>query len=122
MKFKTRTVIAITSDLICADFGEIFDMLSYITGKKIYGHELNNIIEPCRNHILTLYPELVEVPKIEGNLSSGEVEEFLEKIEDKLGLEVEITPLPLEEFSYKNPIEELQKAIGNERIIIIKLI
>ena len=118
MKFKTSTILAITSDLICADFEDIFDLLSYMIGRPIFGHQLFRAVGPCATHLLASYPELAEKPNNSGDLTSAEVDEYIRKMEEKLGSELEITPLQQGKYEYKDPIKELCEIVDAKRVIV----
>ncbi|MDD5540978.1 MAG: hypothetical protein PHG61_09840 [Candidatus Marinimicrobia bacterium] len=96
----------------------VYDILDYMTGDNIYTHQLPRAGRECAPWLLKRHPFLAEIKVDHIDQDNWEIE--IEKIIQRYGRTIEIEPIPKDEHDHIDPITEVEKLMGKDKIIIIE--
>lgn len=77
-RFRVDVILSVVTGMyLCDDLRDVHKLLDWMTGKKLYAHQLPQARRDCLPHILQQYPELgkwvpaeeIEISKIGENKS-----------------------------------------------------
>lgn len=100
----------------------VSDLLSYMTGERLWVHALIRAADFCTPYLLGRYPFLVDL-KMPSEFT-GNVEASLKWLDEQVavyGEMFEVEPLPEGEWNSIDPIEELVSMIGPDRVIVVPI-
>jgi hypothetical protein len=96
----------------------VFEIMNFLTRDTLSTGQLPRAFEECKPHLLRQHPQLAEID------CSGPTEEtlpsWLSEMAAKYGETLELVPLPEEAHEFRDPVEELESAVGMDRIIVIE--
>lgn len=94
----------------------IYDVLNYMTGDNLMTHQLPRAMDQVKPEILRQHPDLDGVDPPQG-LNQFTLLEWLDAAKAEHG--ATRTLVPLEDYEWQNPIEELADMVGPERIYVV---
>src|SRR5688500_16791416 len=85
----------------------VYDILNYMTGDNLYTHQLPRASDECKPYLLKQHPQLadIEVP----DFKQVEVWGWLDEQVVRYGEQFDVEPIPQDDHTYRDPIEELQE-------------
>lgn len=140
-QFPLRVILTVTTGRLLTEgkgpdnngIGDLYDILSHMTGDNLFTHQLGRAAESCKPWLLKCFPELAVVgvclDRLDGWLSAdqsgggegikmwlAELKLMFPEIQDSY----EVSPLP-EGWTTIDPMIELESMVGKERIITVNV-
>lgn len=105
--------------------GDLYKLLSYMTGAELFTHQLPRACDACRPWLLACFPKLESVDEkleyaLHGLTDPAEtetaIEDFLNRLVEEEGLAPHywILPLPAGAYEHKNPLNELVEMVDKK--------
>ncbi|MBP5684567.1 MAG: hypothetical protein J6X02_04865 [Bacilli bacterium] len=105
--FDLGAILNITTRRLFTSMDDIHDILSYLTGNKLYTHQLPRAEDFAQPYILSLYPELKGVGVDVEIHSAEDAKAFVDEQKKIFGEKLPLRPMPKSNgYSYVDPIEE----------------
>ena len=117
--FPLSEVLSITTGKLLCDIKQIYILLSYLTGDEVYTHQIPRLCREVEAWILSQYPQLKEINATEINKTNWQ--EKLAELEKTYGITVTLIPMPREDHTHIDPIEELRAMVGDEKVVVVDL-
>ena len=117
MKFSSGTVVSITTGVLVTDIQNLYSILDFMTGEKLFTHQLPRAADECKPYLLEQLPFLKDVSG--KGINATNWEPWLKELTKKYGEEFEIQPLPKEKQNHQDPLTELEHMVGKEKIIVV---
>lgn len=127
MTFKLGQILTITTERLCCDMDELYEILNHMTGDNLFTHVLPRAGRWAKPLILELYPELEAVNTAEwfqelndAIVSAATPMDGVNSWMAKLNLPPEYSvPCYSDRWLSLDPIAELEGMVGKERIIAV---
>jgi hypothetical protein len=120
MKFSIGTIISITTGVLVTDMHNLYTILDYMTGEKLYTHQLSRAADECAPCLIEQLPFLKDISS-EG-IDATNWESWLKALTAYHGEEFEIQPLPKDKQTpHRNPLTELESMVGKDKIIVVEI-
>lgn len=118
--FSLGTVLSITTGVLLAEVGELYRILSFMSGEDVFTHQLPRVADECKGPLLEQYPHLagVVVPPVHGE---DEVKAWLAIAESEFGETFDVLPLADGEHTAIDPLAELAMNFPHLRVIPVVL-
>jgi hypothetical protein len=118
-KFHIGDVLTVVSGLLLSQRGMegVYDILGYMTGEELYTHQLPRAASQAKPFVLSQYPQLseLEVP----SLASLEVPGWVQKQAAAFGEWLPLSSIPEQERQSQQPLQELMRMVGPEKVIVM---
>ena len=114
--FDLGTIISITSGRMFTQLNNIYDILSYLTNRNIYTHQVQYVSELAKYHILEKYPMLEGVGAYVSISSEEEAISFINEQKKIYGESLTLNPINKEIISIIDSMENSmfkEKFVGN---------
>ena len=118
-EFSLGAVLSVTGDILLVEFGEVPELLRFMTGEDPFTHQLTRFAKECKPYLLREHPHLATIDTSHVNNENVYTERA--KIYAQYGETLMVSPIPQDDHDFLNPIEELEKQIGADRIIVIDM-
>ncbi len=118
-KVPLAQVLSITSGKLLCDLSELYGILNFLTNDRLCTHQLRRTADEVTPYIFNDYPALKDY-----DLSDVTKENWKEKLQDAeaiFGRFLELEPIPVDDHSRKDPMEELSEMVDPGKIIHIDL-
>lgn len=112
-KFPLNQVLIVLTGRLLGKMSEVYEILNYMTGDKIYTHQIGRALEAAKPAILAQYPILANVD--ENDYEAENWKEWLDKQYSLFPSEYEL--IPLNNWESRDPIQELAEMVGEEKVI-----
>lgn len=104
--FDLGTVLSVTTGIFLApDIGNVYDLLNYMTGDNLFTHQLPRAADRCRVVIIAQHPELANVDVL--TVRNNDWHAFLAEQVAIYGNEIRVGPIPPDDYTHVDPIQEL---------------
>lgn len=120
MKFDIGIILSITHSRLLTDIGNVYKILDYMLNDHLSTHQLPRAGRFAQKFILAQHPQLEEWCFNE-RINDKNWHLYLEKAETLFGKELEIDPVPDGVWTYKEPREEAQEVMPDDKIISVKI-
>ena len=122
MQFHLGDILTITTDaLVSPDHMDgIYRILNHMTGDNLFTHQLTRAAEECKPELLRQHPDLAGVvpPKFR---DEAHVWSWLAEQTDRFGTHREVQPMPAEQHTRINPLDELAMNHPNVKVIAVEM-
>lgn len=118
--FSLGQILSITTDIFCTpNFGDVYEILNYMTGDSAYTHQLKRFADECRPYLLEQHPFLSEITAemVEGSDCLNKVKQ----LEITYGALHAVRPIHQEDHEKINPLTELKATFPDVKIIEFNL-
>lgn len=122
--FPTLAVLSVTSGRLLTvprtpdegnGIGQIYEVLNFMCEDNLFTHQLPRAANQAKPYILQQYPKLEELNiTIDTMCKNKEVKECQALMLQTLGNEIELTPIPPDEYQGKHPLVELAEMVGEQ--------
>jgi len=118
-EYPTGVVLTFTTGKCLMDFNSsaLQELAGYVAGGVVATHQLPDMADRCRSHMLSIVGEL-EPYNGEGEAYARA---YLARAIERLGNTITITPMPIPVARSKQIVEDLQDAMGEDRVIAVPL-
>lgn len=96
-----------------------YDILGYMTGERLFTHQLPRAADQVRPEILRQHPELANVEVPEEFNGEDEIWSWLSRQETVYGKTLPLAPL--EGHVGQDPIEELCDKVGADKVFVVRV-
>lgn len=133
--FPLGTVLSVTTErLVSPDHIDgVYKILNFMTGDKLWTHQLPRAGRECRPHLLRQHPQLdgpdmdAAVAELDRSLEGVEdhdecnevVRRWVAGMERRFGKAMDVSPIPTGDYEGKNPVDELIDRMGSESRVIV---
>ena len=120
-KFHIGTILSITDGHLLAPnkMVDVYDILNFMTGDKLFTHQLPRAREECAPHLLQKHPQLAV---FDGNdITTSNYQEALEKAIEQFGEYMQVESLPPGAHRHINPIQEAKDMVGADKVIVVNV-
>jgi len=116
-KFHLGDILSITAGPLVSPQGMdgIYDILNFMTGDKLFAHQLPRASGECRPYLLEQHPQLKKVDA--SGVNKKNWKKWLAKQIKKYGEELIVKPISKEAHEVKNPIQELEEKLGPDKVV-----
>jgi hypothetical protein len=118
VKFTIGQLLSVGTGRLCCDVGQVYEICNALTGDILFTHQLPRACRVLGPWVHKQFPWLAAVDA--SHVNTENVHAFVEELAVKHGREFEIAPLPVEVWEHQDPIAELAKLIGTERMIVVQ--
>jgi hypothetical protein len=117
-QFHIGDILTITTGRIVSPrmMDGVYDILNFMTADKLYTHQLPRAMEECKPYLLKQYPQLAEV-EIPDFKKVG-VWAWLFEQGVKYGEHFDVEPIPQDDHTFRDPIEELLEMTSKPVVVI----
>jgi len=105
--FGLGAVLSVTTGVLLADIGELYDILGWMTGDNLFTHQLPRAGRECLEPLLEQHPDLREVVVPEFETPDEYVAWLNDVAVPQYGATREVTPLAAGAHTYIDPLTEL---------------
>ena len=118
--FHIGDILTITTGRLVAPRGiaAVYDILDYMTGDKLFTHQLGRACAECKPSLLHQHPQLEK--ETGDNLSISNWAVWLREAVAIYGEQLPVVPLPPGEHKFIDPVEEMRGMVGPDKIIVVK--
>ena len=120
-QFHLGDILSITTDVLLSPrlIEGVYDILNYMTGDTLFTHQLPRAGRECKPWLLRQHPQLngVEYPE---DPKPADPFEWLEAQCAIYGDMLPVDPIPADDHTRKDAVDELAEMIGPEKIIVVK--
>lgn len=121
--FKLNVIMSITTGRLLCTMVEIYEILDYMTGDKLYTHALPRAADECSPYLYEQFPFLREIDKeAEKHEDTWWTENYLSFVDEmvlKYGEAFTVYPIHAEDHEVIDPIEEIKRINPNINVIAI---
>lgn len=127
--FHLGDILSVTHDRLVSPrrMEGVYEICNFLTGDNLFTHQLIRAHEPCKLWLLTLHPGLSDIPMVTDHNAEHMLQLhgkgwwgiWLGEQIQKFGESLECEPIPAGIWEHQNPIEELVKMVGPERVIVV---
>lgn len=115
--FSLAQVLTAMHGALLCDMGGVYEIMNYLTGDNLFTHQLPRAFRECEPWLKRRHPDLAALD------ASGVTPEnwrtFLESAEARFGQTVAVSPIPRDDHTTRDPVEELAGMIGADRVIVV---
>ena len=105
--FDLGAVLNITAGRLFTNMDDVYEVLSYLTGSRIYTQQIPRVMEAAKPYVLSLYPELKGVGADVEIHSFEDAKAFVDEQKKVFGDKLPLKPMSRTDgYSYVDPIEE----------------
>ena len=108
-KYHLSDILSVTTGRMLSSnyVSGICGILNYMTGEKLFTHQLPRALKSCAPHILKQYPQLAQVNFDTELKNENDVHTWLQEQINEYGEYLEIAPLTAGDYQVQNPIDEM---------------
>jgi len=116
MNFNIGTVVSAMSGRLFCDIGDLYKILSFMTGDEIYTHQIPRAIPPCKIELNKQFPSLA-IEKIPEFNTAGDmkcqIDTWLLTLQAIYGATLNVEPLSVP-YEQKDPLAELYEMMNSK--------
>lgn len=116
-KFKIEVVLSAINGILLCQIGEVYDVLTFLTGDNLFTHQLPRAGRVCRIPVFKQHPFLKEIDTSDINTENWK--EKLEAIKVNHPNEIELSPI--KNWTHINPTEEAVDMMGGDKSKVIEV-
>lgn len=115
--FTLGAVLSAMTGKLLTDLGEVYEILSWLTGRSIYTHEIGAAMRESHDALTDAFPDLAAIdvssvnPETWRDLLAGWVEAH--------GPTRMVAPLGWNRLAEQSPIDTLVEMMGEDRVIVV---
>ena len=113
--FALGQVLSITTGRLCCDIGGVYEILNYMTRDNLFTHQLPRAMRECAPWLLRQHPQLGAVDA--SAVTRENWQEWLLSQEARWGTTLSVHPIPQDDHTRRDPIEEAMEMFGPDRVI-----
>jgi hypothetical protein len=117
-EFPVEVILSITHSRLLCNIEKVYEILDYITGDKLFTHQLPRAARTCAPWVLRGLPQLMRWNH-DNDITAGNYEIYIEMARKEFGSKLLIKPMPREDWTHINPIEEAKAMVGDDRVIVL---
>lgn len=119
--FALGDVLSVTTGRLVSPSGivGVYDILNFMTRDKLYTHQLPRACRECAPWLLRQHPQLAAV--VGAEVTPENWREWIAAQVEQFGKELAIEPIPHDDHTYRDPLEELQEMAGDKPIIQVDI-
>lgn len=119
--FPTGAVLSAATGMMLSEsgMGGIYEILSWMSGEKVYTHQIPRIRKEAEKVILDIHPHLVEAQQEAALVTPENVQIWLRTWKDRYGEEIAVPKMNIAEHERIDPESELAEMVPPDRIIRI---
>ena len=111
-----QVLSAMHGTLLC-DMGGLYEIMNYLTGDNLFTHQLPRAFRECGPWLKRRHPELAALDTSAVTPENWRV--FLDAAVARFGETVKVQPIPRDDHTTRDPVEELVEMIGEDRVIVM---
>lgn len=96
----------------------VYEVLNFLTGADLFTHQLPRAMDECRPWLYKQHPLLDGIDC--SGLNPESLPAWVTRIVAQYGETLEIEPMPRGGFEHRDPVEELESAIGSDRVQVVR--
>lgn len=116
--FTLGAVLSVTTGKLLCDIGEVYQILSWMTGRDIFTHEIPSANDQCQPALIEAFPELAAIDHSGVNPETWKA--MLTDWVDTHGPTRDVSPLGWNRLKEQSPIDTLTEMVGRDRIIVVE--
>lgn len=116
MKVTIGQVLTAGTGRLCCDIGGLYEIMNYLTGDNLYTHQLVRAYNVCAPWVKSQCPWLAQID--ESGCTPETWRAWIADLAERFGAEHELQPLPPGIWESQDPIAELTRMIGPDKIIV----
>lgn len=116
-EFSLGTVLSVTHGVLLCDIGDCYKILNFMTGDKLFTHQLPRAAKECAPALLRQHPFLSDI-----DVSDIDTTNYREKLAVLLAKHpnrLPVRPLGNGEHEFIDPLSELAEKVHPDKIIVI---
>lgn len=119
--FELGDVLTITTGRLVARRGmdAVYDILNYMTDDELYTHQLPRAGRECSPYLLRQFPQLAQIRVPKEFDDKEDVFAWLYVKELEYGNSFDVEPIPQDDHTFKNPVQELEEMVGPDKVIVV---
>jgi hypothetical protein len=117
-EFTTAAVLSAVMGRLLCEITKVYEVLTFLTGRGVYTHELGVAGELCYPEVLRQHPRLAEIDVSE--VTPDNWREKLVQFELVLGQTLSLTPIGWNVFAEKSPLDTLTEIVGDKPVIVFE--
>lgn len=118
--FKLGEVLSVAGNSLMCEMSGVYRILNYMTGDNLFTHQLPRAVKECKPYILKQHPGLKKyVDELDPTVTTKNWKKVLSKCYDIYGLVLSVEPIPMDDHTKKEPIQELIDMVGKDKVIIV---
>lgn len=119
MKFSIGAVLSITTGKLLSSMDDVYKILDFMTGDSNFTNQLGRAAEECRPWLSRRHPELDGIDV--SDITADNYKQRLAVLAEKYGESFDIKPIPRDEHTHIDPVEELETMVGKKKVIVVKV-
>lgn len=118
--FPLGNILTVTTGrVLCADVGELYELLNYMTGDNLFTHQLPRAADECAPALLAQHPQLADAqPPAEFDNAEHAWRWLAEQV-DRFGAELPVRPLAAGDHTRIDPLTELRMMRPDLPIVVV---
>lgn len=114
-------ILSITTGRLLADFGDVHELLDFMTGDTLFTHQLPRAMDEAAPRILEQHPDLSAVPVPDDFDGPEHVARWLAEQVAAFGAERPLSPLDPSDHAAIHPLTELAMMAPGKPVVVIGL-
>ncbi len=117
-QFHIGDVLTVTTGKLVSPRGidGAYSILGYMTGDKLYTHQLGRAMDECKPYLLQQHPQLGTIDA--SAVSAGTWSSWLQDQVAKFGETLPVLAMPESAHKLIEPLDELKEMVGSRAIVI----
>ena len=116
--FTTGQIVSAGTGHLCCTMGEVYEILSHLTGESIHTHQIPRALQSCQEYMRTCFPWLLTLDL--ESLNRETYTAWRAAAEEKHGATHELAPMPVG-WVHKHPLQELMDMAGPTKVVVISI-
>lgn len=110
--FTLAQILNITTGIFCSDdFGDVYDVLNFMTSDDLMTHQLPRAGEKVKPYILNRHPQLKAITQ-DMLYKKPDVKQIVKRLTQTYGNSFGLYPIDDSEYAPKEPMQELMDMLG----------
>jgi len=118
-EFRTAAVLSAVYGWLLCDIGEVYDVLSFLTGRSVFTHELPSAGKQAAPHVFAQLPAIAGLEL--SHVTRENWREELAILEARFGPTLTLAPIGWNALADKSPLETLTEMVGEDRVIVVEV-
>lgn len=123
MKAHLGTILSITTDIHLAPggFGDIHELLDYLTSDTLFTHQLIRASDETRDHLIAQLPWLAEITPPGEFADENHVWRWLTVQTDRYGMWHDVEPMAAEDHTRIDPLTEMRMLRPDMDVVAVEV-
>lgn len=132
--FDLGVILTLTTHHLLGEFSEVHKALERLTGESVWTHQIPRVMREVEPHLRHCFPQFYEEELVQRvktfceslgdqapEIRNASIIVFVGQLSQTYGNDFELPPMPGDDYTSRDPVEELNEMVGPERVIVVSL-